>query len=297
VADSERVWFYFGSYGLYCLDHDGKEIWRKNLGTMHSKHGHGEGSSPVLSGDILALNWDHEGPSFTIALNKRNGERIWQRDRDEETSWSSPIVVSHDGRKQLIVSGTKRIRAYDLETGDVIWQCGGMSSNIVASPVAGDGMVFLGSSYETRQMLGIKLAGAKGDITSSENVVWSRTSRTPYVPSPLLVSGQLYFLRHYQGILTRLVAETGEEPTGPFRLGQMEEIYSSPVSAAGRIYVTDRRGNTAVFTTGPQPEFLAVNRLTDRFSASAAIAGRQLFLRGERFLYCLQAARKNEPSE
>jgi outer membrane protein assembly factor BamB len=173
-----------------------------------------------------------------------------------------------------------------------------MSNNIVASPVYENGMVFLGSSYETRRMLGIKIEGAEGDITSSDNVVWSRTARTPYVPSPLLVNGHLYFLRHYQGVMTRLEASTGKEPTGPFRVGRMNEIYASPVSAAGRIYVTDRRGMTAVMSTDAEPRPLAFNRLNDRFNASAALAGKELFLRGEEFLYCLiEKANENTKSK
>ena len=287
VTDGQRVWFFFGSYGLYCLDADGNQVWSKQLGTMNTKHGHGEGASPVLSGDRLAVNWDHEGQSFIVVMNKLTGQVLWKKERDEVTSWSSPIVVEHNGQKQLIVAGTNRIRAYDMKSGDVFWQCGGMSNNIVASPVYADGMVFVGSSYVQRQMLGIRLEGASGDITSTENVVWSRTARTPYVPSLLLADGHLYFLRHYQGVLTRLVAATGDEPTGPFRLRSMNEIYASPVAADGRIYVTDRSGTTAVITSSDQPQTIAVNRLNDRFNASAALAGDEFYLRGENFLYCI----------
>lgn len=284
-TDGKRVWFQFGSYGLYCLDFSGKTIWTKTFGKMHSKHGHGEGATPVVADDYIAVNWDHENESFVVALNKETGEEIWRQARDEVTSWSSPIVVDHGGRKQLIVAGTNRNRAYDLKTGELIWQCGGMSQNIVATPVHADGAVYFGCSYEKRQMIAVKLEGAAGDITTSDNVLWTRVSKTPYVPSMLLVDRHLYFLRHYQGILTRLVAATGEEPSGPFRLGSMNEIYASPVSAAGRIYVTDRSGTTAVISADSQPDRIAVNRLNDRFSASMAIVGDDIVLRGERFLY------------
>ena len=294
VTDGTNVWFFFGSYGLFCLDKNGETIWEKEIGTMQTKHGHGEGASPVLSDEILAINWDHEGQSFVMAIKKKTGETIWKADREEVTSWSSPIVVKVNEQRQLIVPGTERIRSYDLVNGKVIWQCGGMSHNIVASPVSEKGMVFIGSSYEKRQMLGIRLRGAAGDITSSDHVVWSRQARTPYVPSPLLVNGHLYFLRHYQGVLTRLHATTGEEPYGPFRVGRMNEIYASPVSAAGRIYVTDRSGMTAVMSTAEQPERIAFNRLNDRFNASAALSGKQMFLRGEKFIYCLEEGGEDE---
>ncbi|MEM9412872.1 MAG: PQQ-binding-like beta-propeller repeat protein [Planctomycetota bacterium] len=268
VTDGEKVWFFFGSYGLYCLDLDGKLIWDKSLGRMNSKHGHGEGATPVLYQNKLAINWDHEGDSFVVVLNKNSGEVVWQKEREEVTSWASPIVVEHQNRPQLIIAGTERIRGYDLETGQIIWQCGGMSNNIVATPVHSNGLVFFGSSYEIRRMLAIRLEGASGDITSSDHVVWSKNARTPYVPSPLLVDGHLYFLRHYQGIMTRLEATTGDEPSGPFRIGRMNEIYASPVSANGNIYITDRSGYTAVITTGEEPDNISFNRLNETSRAA-----------------------------
>ena len=301
VTEGEHLIVNFGSFGLYCLDLDGNLVWKKDFGQMNTLHGHGEGASPVLHGNTLVINWDHEGQSFAVALDKRTGKQIWKVERKEVTSWSSPIVVpsplSPRGRgvggegavasPQVIIPGTARIRGYDLATGKVLWECGGLSSNIVASPVYENGMLFAGSSYDKRALLGIRLEGAKGDITGTEQVAWSRFRGTPYVPSPLLVDGGLYFLTHYQPILTRLDAPTGEEKPGATRLQGLSDIYASPVSAAGRIYVTDLEGTTIVMTTGEIPRAVALNNLNEPVSASAAIAGRELFLRGEKFLYCL----------
>lgn len=290
VTDGEHLFAYFGSAGLYCLDHDGELIWQKDLGDMQVKHGHGEGSSPALYGETLVVNWDHEGQSFLVAFDKHSGQERWRVDREEVTSWSTPVIVEPAGRSQVIVSGTKRVRAYDLGSGAVIWECAGLSHNVVASPVAGDGMVFVASSYEKRAMLAIRLAGAEGDITGTEQVAWSRRRRTPYVPSPLLYGDWLYFLNHYQGVLSRVRAKTGEEPDGPYRLRGMYEIYASPVGAGGRVYVTDRDGTTIVLRHGAHKlEVLARNELDESFSASAAIAGNEIYLRGARYLYCIAA--------
>ena len=277
-----------GSYGLYCLDRDGKTVWSKQLGLQNTKHGHGEGSSPVLHQNVLAVNWDHEGQSFIVAFDKRTGRELWRSERKEVTSWASPIVVVHEGVPQLIVSGTDRLRAYHLETGKTLWECGGLSANVVASPVAGNGMVFAGSSYDTRALLAIRLNGATGDITGSNNVAWTRTRATPYVPSPLLYKGAIYFLRHYQGILTRLDARTGQETAGPFRLGPIRDIYASPVAAAGRIYFVDLDGTALVLSDDKRPQVLSLNQLNDHFSASPALVGEELFLRGQNYLYCLK---------
>ncbi len=288
VTDGEHLFAYFGSIGLFCLDYEGELVWEVDFGDMQVKHGHGEGSSVVLHGDTLVVNWDHEGKSFLVALDKLTGVERWRMDRDEVTSWSTPIVALQDGRAQLIVAGTQRVRSYDLANGEVIWECGGLSHNIVASPVASDGIVIVGSSYEKRAMFAILLAGSTGDITGTKQVIWKRRRRTPYVPSPLLHDGWVYFLNHYQGVLSRVKVTTGEEPAGPVRLDGLYNIYASPVAAQGRVYITDRDGTTLVVDyRGAEPKLLSTNSLDDQFSASAALVGRELFLRGERFLYCI----------
>ena len=157
----------------------------------------------------------------------------------------------------------------------------------MASPVAADGLVFAGSSYDKKALLAIRLDGARGDITHSDHVIWQRSRGTPYVPSPLLYGDSLYYLSHYQGILSRVDTQTGDDQYGPFRLVGLNDIYASPVAAAGRVYVTDRSGITMVLSHDDDPRILAANRLADRFSASAAIVDRELYLRGERHLYCI----------
>jgi outer membrane protein assembly factor BamB len=141
VTDGERVYAFFGSYGLYALDLEGAVQWQADFGLMQSKHGHGEGSSPLLVDELIVVNWDHEGESFLVALDKRTGAQRWKVPRPEETSWASPILVDVQGKRQIVVSGTSRIRAYNPDDGREIWQCGGLSSNVVATPVAGDGIV------------------------------------------------------------------------------------------------------------------------------------------------------------
>ena len=287
VTDGQHLFVFFGSFGLYCLDFAGQLIWEADFGTMQSLHGHGEGSSPALYKDTLIIVWDHEGESFIVALDKKTGKERWKVMRNEVTSWATPIIVEHAGKAQVIVSGTSRVRGYDLASGRVLWECGGLSANVVASPVSADGMVFAGSSYDKRALLAIRLEGAEGDITGTDQIAWTRSRGTPYVPSLLLYDGGLYFLSHYQGILSRVDASTGEDRPGPFRLPGIKNVYSSPVAAAGRVYVTDLEGTTVVVSSGDVPRPLAVNSLSESVSASAAIAGRHLYLRGEKHLYCL----------
>lgn len=288
ITDGKHLYVSLGSQGLYCLDFAGEIVWKKDLGKMFPIHGHGEGSSPALASGVLLVNWDHERDSFLIALDTKTGKEKWRSARDEVTTWGTPIVVNDGGKEQVIVSGTKRIRSYDLANGEALWECGGLSTNVVASPVYGDGILFAGSSYDTKAMLAIRLKGTRGDVTGGDEVLWSRNRATPYVPSPLLYGKTLYFLNHYQGVMIGVDPETGKDKPGNFRLPGITDVYSSPVAAAGRLYITDREGTTVVYEHGSKPKFLAENRLDDRFSASAALVGRQLILRGEKAIYCLE---------
>lgn len=295
VTDGRHVYAFFGSHGLFCVDYDGNLAWSKQFGKMHSKHGHGEGSSPALADQTLVINWDHEGQSFIVALDTESGEERWRKDRQEVTSWSSPIIVTVGDTKQVIVCGTERVRGYDLKDGTIIWECGGMSANIVATPVAADGIVYVGSSYEKRALMAISLKGATGDVTSSDHVLWDRSRGTPYVPSPLLVDGGLYFLTHYQNVMTRVDALSGDNAPGAMRLGELGNVYASPVAANGHVFVTDLDGTTLVVSSTPVPRLEAINRLGEKVSASLALIDDQILIRGDKHLYCVQDSVKAEP--
>lgn len=288
VTDGEHIYAFFGSFGLYCLGLDGDVIWSKQLGKMHSKHGHGEGSSPALFGDVILVNWDHEEDSFIVALDKATGKPLWRKSRDEVTSWSSPIIADHEGRPQAIVCGTQRVRGYDLESGEVIWECGGLSANVVATPIYKDGIVYVGSSYEKRALMAIDLRGAKGDLTETKHVLWLTKRGTPYVPSPLLYDGALYYLAHYQNVLSRVEATTGHAAPGAIRLGALGNIYASPVGAGGHVYVTDLDGVTRVLSNTEIPRPISVNPIGEKVNASLAIAGDEIYIRGDKHLFSIK---------
>jgi outer membrane protein assembly factor BamB len=292
VTDGKFVYAYFGAHGVYCLDLLGNLVWERDFGPMHTKHGHGHGASPALFGDSLVVNWDHEEGSFLVVLDKRTGKNLWRQDRQEDTSWSSPIVIVRKDRQgadrpQIVVCGTNRVCGYDLKSGDVLWQCAGMSSNVVATPVYGNDMLYVGSSYEKKILMAINLQGAQGDLTNTKHMAWTRIRGTPYVPSMLLYDDALYFLTHYQNLMTRVDGPSGKDQPGVFRLGELGNIYSSPVAANGHVYVTDLDGTTMVLSHETTPKLVAVNRLNESISASAAIDGDEIFLRGDDHLFCI----------
>jgi outer membrane protein assembly factor BamB len=286
ITDGKYLYASFGSRGIYCYDLDGNMQWQKDLGDMRTRFSFGEGSSPVLHGDTLVVNWDHEGEDFIVALDASTGDEKWRVARDEPSTWATPLIVEHSGRTQVVTSGENRVRSYDLATGELIWECGGLGSNPIASPVAIDGLAIVMSGHRDPAGIAVPLA-SMGDVTDSDQVAWRIEETTPYVPSPLLYDDTLYFTKSRNAILSSVKAKTGETIIDQKRLPESDSIYSSPVAADGRIYISSREGTTVVIKHSPTFEVLATNKLDDTFDASAAVVGNDLILRGEGHLYCI----------
>lgn len=286
TTDGTHVWVSFGSHGVYCFDFDGKLQWKRDdLPLLYTRYGWGEASTPVLHGNNLILAWDQEKDSRLFVLDAATGRTRFEIPRDEPTTWSTPLVVAHQGITQVIVHGTNRVRSYDLKTMKVLWECGGQTINAIPAPVADQDTVYVLSGYRGSYGVAIPLS-ARGDVTAKP--MWKISKGTPYVPSPLLVDGKLYFTQDRDNLLTCLDARTGKPYFERQRLDQVSSFYSSPTGAAGRIYLADQQGTTLVLKQSTAIEVLAVNKLDDSFDASPVAVGRQLFLRGHKFLYCLE---------
>jgi outer membrane protein assembly factor BamB len=286
VTDGTHVYAYFGSRGLYCLDFDGNVKWERDFGDMKTRNSFGEGSSPALSGDAVIVSWDHEGEDFIAALDKKTGQDLWRKQRDEATNWTTPYVLEHEGVAQVVVNGTGRVRSYSVKDGSVLWEAGGQTTNAIPTPVSAHGMLFAMSGFRGSALHAIRL-GAKGDLTGSEAIAWSFNKGTPYVPSPLICGDELYFLGGNNALLSIFDARTGTRHVEAERLTGIMGVYASPVAAAGRIYLAGRDGGTLVLKAGKSVQVLATNRLEDRFDASPALVGKELFLRGQQHLYCI----------
>ena len=287
TTDGEFLYVSFGSRGVYCYSLDGEFRWKRKLNDVSTRLSFGEGSSPVVHGDTVLLNRDNETDSRLLALDARTGESRWEAPRDESSAWATPLVVRHNGRVQVITNASRKVRSYDLANGDVIWQCGGQVGNVTPSPVLLGENVICMSGYRGSIAMSLPLA-AQGDITDSGQIAWRYDRDTPYVPSPLLYDDLLYFNKSNNGVLTVLDAKTGKPVLEATRMEGISNIYASPVAAAGRVYFVARDGTTLVLKHGPMLDVLATNRLDDSVDASPAIAGRQLFLRGQSHLYCFE---------
>jgi outer membrane protein assembly factor BamB len=289
IVDGAHVIAYFGSRGLFCYDLDGRLVWEKDLGDMQTRNGFGEGASPALAGEKLVVNWDHEGGSFVVALDKKTGKELWRKQRDEGTTWATPLIVEHGGRRQVVTSGTNKVRSYDLETGELLWEAPGLTPNAIPTPVESNGIVYVTSGYRGNAARAIRLSEARGDVTGTPAIVWQTDRDTPYVPSPLLYQGVLYLIKSNAGVLTALDAATGGTLYGPQRLEGISEVYASPVGASGRVYFVGRDGNALVLEGGREYKVVAKSALDDGFDASPVVVGGEMYLRGYRHLYRISA--------
>jgi outer membrane protein assembly factor BamB len=290
LTDGQRLYAYFESFGLYAYDLDGTLLWEKDLGDKRMRNEFGEGSTPAIHGSTMVIVWDHlNGESFVVALDTRDGRELWRQPRKEIDTWATPLILEVNGRPQAIVPAMERVRSYDLATGQVVWESDGLTMNSIPSPVHEDGLVFLMSGFRGNDLKAVRVADARGNIDGTSAIAWTFDRDTPYVPSPLVLDGVLYFLKSNSGILSAFDARTGRPLYQNQRLEGVPNVFASPVAAGGRIYIAGQDGATIVVKAGPAFEALATNHLDDGFDASPALVDGEIYLRGRSFLYSIAA--------
>lgn len=286
VTDGKHLWVSFGSRGIYCYGLDGERIWETDLGDMRSAAGFGEGSSPALAGNLLLVLWDHKDQSSLVALDKNTGKEVWRTERDEPTSWTTPVIVKVDGKLQAIVAGANKTRSYDTATGKLVWEAAGLTSNVIPTPVLNDNHVYVVSGYKGRAVQAIKL-DSKGDVTDSSNITWSAGHSAPYVASPVLSGNRLFMTKGRDAYLACFNAQTGEVFFQDEKLEGIRGIYASPIAANGHLYVLGKEGTSVVLKDSEQFEIVATNTLDNPIDASPVIVGNELFIRTHEHLYCI----------
>jgi outer membrane protein assembly factor BamB len=285
IVDGKRIFANFGSRGFFCLDMNGKVIWEKELGQMTTRNGFGEGSSASVYGETVVIPWDHEGDSFIVALNAANGEEQWRVARDERTTWATPLITPFKDKVQVVTNGT-RVRSYDLADGTLLWECGGQAKNPIPSPIRHEDQVVCMTGYQGYAIVSMSL-DSSGDITQTQQVSWTGDGAAPYVPSPVLYDGLLYFVKSNNPLMVARDVKTGEVVIEETRLPKMRVVYASPVAAGGHVYFCSREGVVVVVKAGPSGEVVATNDMGETIDASPAIVGNEIYLRGEKHLYCI----------
>ena len=297
VSDGERVYAYFGNVGMFCFDLDGKQLWSKSWDSVPTRNGWGTAASPVLHGDRVYVVNDNEKASFLVALDKKTGEQIWRVDREEKSNWATPFIWENGRRTEIVTSGSRAVRSYDLD-GKLLWSFSGMSHIAIPTPFAGDGLLFVSSGYvldKTRPVYAIR-PGASGDITLKPNetgnefIAWSHPATGPYNPSPLYYQGRLYVL-YDLGLVSCFDAKTGKMLYDRERLPKGFSFTSSPWAAGGRIFCLNEDGVCFVLRAGDKFELLQTNKLAgdDMCMATPALAGDRLIIRAAARIYCVRA--------
>ena len=285
VTDGKHIFAHFGSRGLYCYDMDGNLKWKRDdLGTLRMRNGFGEGSSPTLHKDTLFVPWDHEGQSLLYAIDKKTGKTKWKAKRDEPSNWCSPIVVKAGDKWIVAQAGQNKCRGYDYESGKELWSWRGLTDRPCATPVATDKIVVFSSARRGPSMAALKFSET-GDLNSNEGAAWTLRRSTPDIPSLLLVGENLYFVGGNTNVFSGVNVNTGKALFETRRLPNIRSVYSSPVYADGKIFVTSRDGKTVVIDK--DQKVISENSLDDRVDATLALAGNEIFIRGKKKLYCI----------
>lgn len=291
VTDGERVYAYFGNQGVYCFDLEGKPLWEKKFDPVPTRFSWGTASSPALHDGKLFIVNDNEKQSYLVCLDAKTGKQLWRVERDEKSNWSTPFIWTNDKRTELITTGTRKIRSYDLD-GKLLWEFGGMSMITIPTPFTRNGLLYVGSGYvmdKNKPMYAVK-PGASGDITlketenSNEFIAWKKNT-APYNPTPLVYGDQLYVL-YDLGFFGCFDAKTGNAIYEKERLNGMFTV--SPWAYDGKIFCLNEDGETTVIKAGPKFEILGRNKLEEMCMACPAVSGKSLFIRTLTKLYKIE---------
>ncbi|MFQ5791317.1 MAG: PQQ-binding-like beta-propeller repeat protein [Acidobacteriota bacterium] len=304
VTDGRHVWVMTGTGILKGFDFQGNELWSRDIQEDYGRFGlnWGYASSPLLYGNSLYVQVLHgmktDDPSYVMRIDNRTGKTKWRVERptpairESPDSYTTPGLLTYDGKVEIVITGGDVVTGHDPETGRELWRAEGLNPRnnpnyrIVASPVVKDGIIY--APTRVRPLLAIK-AGGRGNITNSHRL-WS-FDKGPDVPTPV-TDGKYFYVVNDKGIMFCLDAKTGETVWGPKRI-RPGTYSSSPVLADGKIYATNEDGVTTVAKAGPEFSILAENALNEYCLSSPAISDGQIFIRTSKYLYCV-GKRANE---
>ena len=285
ATDGQRVVAFFGAGGLHCFNNEGERIWSRNLGSFPG--GWGVGASPIIVDDLVIQNCDAEGESFLLALNKRTGEDVWRTPRESKPrgGWSTPIVITVDGHRELVLNGEFGVDAYDPQSGKPLWHCKGFNGRGTPAPTFGNGLLYVVNG-KSGDVYAVK-PGGNGDVTNSHMAWHTERKGGRDLASPVLANDVLVVIS-MAGIATGYDAHRGEE----LWKQRLEGNYSgSPVAAVGLVYALAENGEVLVFKPGEKFVLLARNSLNaseeEIFRSSIGISNGELLIRSDRRLYCV----------
>ena len=298
ATDGRIVVAWFGSQGLHAYDVDGRFLWKVDLGHIDvgaydiPTFEWGSASSPIIWKDLVIVQCDTQKDSFIMALNADNGETVWKTDREELPSWGTPTVASTSKGEELIANASNFIRGYDPRTGKELWRLGRSSRITAPTPVFADDVLVVASGRGPEKPIYVVKAGARGDLTlpegktSSDTVIWSRTGRGSYMPTPLIYNGILYVLMN-NGTLDAYNLKTGQEIYRQ-RLPVVGSGFSaSPVASDGKIYLSNEDGEILIVSAGEKFAHVATNSIGELLMATPALSDGVMYVRSAASLFAI----------
>jgi outer membrane protein assembly factor BamB len=298
ATDGRIVVAWFGSEGLYAYDVNGTFRWKVDLGRVNMgaydipTFEWGPASSPIIWNGLVIVQCDTQADSFLLALRADTGETVWKTSRDELPSWGTPTVAVTPSGPQLVTNASNFIRGYDPATGRELWRLGGSSKITAPTPVFDEGLFVVASGRGPERPIFVVRPEARGDVTltggrtSSDTVVWSRTGRGSYMPTPLIYKGVLYVLAN-NGVFDAYDLKTGEEIYRQ-RLERIGNGFSaSPVAADGKIYLSNEDGEMLVVAAGREFRQIATNSMGDLLMATPALSNGAMYVRTAKSVFAI----------
>jgi outer membrane protein assembly factor BamB len=300
VTDGERVIASFASAGIVAYDFSGKPLWKADLGKQ--RHDWGQGSSPVIHGDSVIV---YHGPgefSALHSLDKRTGAKQWTVPLKEQHpaerfdgfagkndgalgTFSTPLIVSANGRDEIILPVANKVRAFAPADGRELWSADGINPLAYASTTYGDGtLVTFGGFFGGVVFL---KPGGTGDVTA-KRLFHEQRMKKHTIGSPVIKDGHIYvcvtdgFLQCYELVTGKMVFEERLPATGG-----SSATWGSPVLVGDRLYVVNQSGDTLLLRAAPKYEFLASNPLGELSNSTPAFSNGQVFIRTHAALYCV----------
>ena len=297
ATDGRIVVAWFGSQGLYTYDVKGRLLWKVDLGRLDAgaydipTYEWGTASSPIIWKDLVILQCDTQTDSFIIAFNAKTGETVWKTDRDEIPSWGSPTVVTTAKGEELVTNASNFIRGYDPRTGKELWRLGRSSKITAPTPIFADDVLVVASGRGPERPIFVLKTGSRGDLTlpegktTSDSIIWSRTGRGSYMPTPLIYNGILYVLAN-NGTFDAYNLKTGEEVYRQ-RLPVVSGFSASPVAADGKIYLSNEDGEIIVVAAGQKFSHIATNTMGELLMATPALSEGVMYVRSAESVFAV----------
>jgi len=298
ATDGRIVVAWFGSQGIHAYDVNGRFLWKVDIGRVDMGAYDvptvewGPASSPIIWKDLVIVQCDTQADSFIIALDAKTGKTVWKTDRDEIPSWGTPTVVTTPNGEELVANASNFIRGYDPRTGKELWRLGKSSKITAPTPIFADDVLVVVSGRGPERPIFVVKAGARGDLTlpdgktSSDAVIWSRTGRGSYMPTPLIYNGILYVLAN-NGTFDAYNLKTGEEIYRQ-RLPVVGSGFSaSPVASDGKIYLSNEDGEIIVVAAGDKFAHIATNTMGELLMATPALSDGVMYVRSSASLFAI----------